>query len=142
VRPGTAVEGAARGLHGGVDVGAIAFRNMGEHFAGSGIISLKSLARCGIDPLAVNQHLARLGNKIADTRIDLNRRNCDAHTSSLSNEQRIGMKEVCEAQLPLNVPTNESARKNAKATINKIVVPRIGGRQTRSSGRLQPADRE
>ena len=58
--PGAVVKGFASGLHGLIDVFAIAFRDLSQNFAGSGIVGRKSLSGSGIDPPAVDQHFSWL----------------------------------------------------------------------------------
>ncbi len=54
-------ERGAGGFYGAVDVFAVAFGDVGEDFAGGGVIGGESLAGSGIDPLAVDEHLALFG---------------------------------------------------------------------------------
>ena len=59
VGPRAAFKRLARGLDGAIDVFAIAFGNLCQHFAGGRIVDRKGLAGGGFDPLAVDEHLAR-----------------------------------------------------------------------------------
>jgi len=80
--PWTFVKSIASCVHGLIDVFAIAFRNLSENFAGRRIVGRKGLPGGGVRPLAVDQHLSRLIDKLRNTRMNL-RGNCDGHTSSL-----------------------------------------------------------
>ena len=76
--PRTVIEGFARRLHGQVDILAVAFGHLREHFAGGGIVCGKCLAGNGVDPLSVDQHFARLVDKLRDLWMNL-RGSCDTH---------------------------------------------------------------
>ena len=69
--PGTVVEGFARGLHGLFNIFTIAFRHLRQNFTGGGIVGGKSLAGNGVYPIAVDQHFARLFDKLRDLRMNL-----------------------------------------------------------------------
>ena len=74
------LEGAAGGGYRTVDVLGVALGDGGEQFAGRWIMSLELLARGGIDPFAVDQHLL-----VGTIRIRMARdRNClrDSHVCS------------------------------------------------------------
>ena len=85
--PWSAVEGAAGGADGGIDVGAIAFGNLREDFSGGGIVGGEGLAGSGVDPLAVDEHFAGGGDEVGDARIDIDRGNGDAHSGLLKTER-------------------------------------------------------
>ena len=70
-RPRAGVEGAPRGAHRAVDVLRVALGDAREHLAGGGVERLEGLARCGLDPLPVDQHLAhRRADELLDRRLD------------------------------------------------------------------------
>src|SRR5579872_7327917 len=73
--PWAVVKCFARGLHCEINVGAIAFSNLRQNFAGGWIVSWKSLAGNCVNPLIVNEHFARLLNEAEHARIDLSGRN-------------------------------------------------------------------
>src|SRR5450631_3410572 len=119
-RPGTAVERLARRFHGGVNVLPIAFRDLRQNFAGGWVVGWESLARGGIHPLAVDQHFARLCAEVADPRINLDRRNCNAHISSLEQDR---VREVRCAEMNLK-NTSPAGRGRQLPVVSLPVVSR------------------
>src|SRR5256885_17069881 len=85
--PWTFVKSLAGSLHRKVDIGAIAFRNLRQYFTRRRIISGESLSRNCVNPLAVDEHFARLLNKAEHARIDL----CGGNRSH-RNLQNSGLK--------------------------------------------------
>ena len=65
------IEGLAGGLHGLLDIGAIAFGYLGQDLSGGGIVRWEILAGNGGNPLSVDQHFARLVDEFGDLRMDL-----------------------------------------------------------------------
>ncbi len=65
------IKGFARSFDGLLDIGAMAFRDLRQDFAGGGIVSGEGFAGNGIRPFAVDQHRARLLDKIRDLRMNL-----------------------------------------------------------------------
>src|SRR5580704_15247822 len=63
LRPRAGFEGSASGFDRAVNVFLVAFRDVGEHFTCRGIVGGKGLPGSGVDPLAVDEHLASLGDK-------------------------------------------------------------------------------
>ncbi len=71
LRPGTVFEGLACGFHGAIDIFAIALGDLGQHFARGRVVGRESLAGSGLNPLAVNEHLARGSNEILHAAVNL-----------------------------------------------------------------------
>jgi len=57
--PRAILERAARGAHGAIDVGLVARGDLGQRLFGGWIVGSERVARCCVDPLAVDQHLPR-----------------------------------------------------------------------------------
>src|SRR5258705_262601 len=75
-------------VSGGVDVLFVTFSHLRQDFSRRGIVGWEGLTGNGSDPLAVNQHLARLADKVGDAGINLDWRNCCAHRSSCASVLR------------------------------------------------------
>ena len=66
--PGAVFQRLARSLHRRVDIGRVAFCHPRQQHFGGGVLYVEDLARLGLNPFAVDQHGARLGQPVAQGR--------------------------------------------------------------------------
>src|SRR5206468_8242296 len=92
----------------------VPFGDLGQDFSGGGVVGWESLAGHGIHPLAVDQHLARLGDEVTDARINIDGINCDCHRTSL----RFGLSKMFE---------------EAGSTLEMVIPGRVEGNRGRAT---------
>jgi hypothetical protein len=81
------IQRRARGAYRRVDIGRIAFGHRRQAHSGGGVKDIEGLARFGLNPFAIDQHGARLGQSFAQRgghAVEGRCRSLDIHGVSLS----------------------------------------------------------
>ena len=84
LRPRASFKRLARGLHGAIDIFAIALGDLGHDLAGGGVVNGKRLAGSRFHPLAVDEQLARRADEFLHATMNLRSTCGSGHNTSRS----------------------------------------------------------